>query len=206
MLFSTFSRRISTQREALVFDRLRTAFAAVAPSDVLPVALGRNLPDRSTADQRELALSEVPEEEREATLARWATEEDDDSGMPEIRVTYEVEPDGRVYQERQEIDPRSEEARRIDDLRAALEGRDEGPDTRAFAGFRILYDIELRMPGTAEHPHFTLAIAPPPTFTVDGGEERARDATIYEVMITSAFDALGAELERAFFGAQEASQ
>ena len=203
-LAPSFSRRISTQREALAFDRLRTAFAAVAPSDVLPIALGRNLPERSTADQRELALSEVPEEERGATIARWATEEDDDSGLPEIRVTYEVEPDGRVYQETHaELTPLEQRQRA---LRDALEGREEGPDTRAFAGFRILYDIELRMPGVAEHPHFMLTIAPPPSFTVEGGEERARDATICEVMITSAFDELGAEMERAFFGVQEASQ
>lgn len=201
----SFSRRISMQRESLVFDRLRTAFARVAPSDVLPVALGRNLPYVMTADERELQLSEVPEEEREATLARWAIEEDDDSGMPEIRVTYEIEPDGHVYQSREPIDELTAERRALRDLQAALEGRESGPDTRAFAGFRILFDIELRMPGEATRPHFTFEIAPPPSIMVDGGEERARDATVYEVMITGAFDYLGVELERAFFGAEEAS-
>ena len=42
--------------------------------------------------------------------------------------------------------------------------------------------------------------------SADGGQDRAPDATIHEVMMTNAFDDLGVELERAFFGAQEASQ
>jgi hypothetical protein len=209
----SFSRRLSEQREALVFDRLRTAFAAVAPSDVLPIVRGRQLPSRSTPEAREALLAEVPEEERAARAEELARAEEDESGEPELRIAYEVVPDGRVYTADAPAAPSFEGDPALREALARL-GLDAAGsrgslldrpvvDDRAFVGFRVRFEIDMRTPGSPERARFDVEVAPPPSFVVQGGEDLASDRTIYEAMVTEAFDRLGVELERALFGTGE---
>jgi hypothetical protein len=185
----SFSYRLNLQRETLVFDRLIAAFQHIAPSDVLALARGRGLP--AALGEVELAetLLELPEEQRAAEEARLRAAADDDSGAPEIRVLYDVLPTFAVF-----------------DL---VERRDPFPDVfgdrrapsppRHFAGFVVHFDVELRVPGEPTRRHFELDVEPPPSFSVDGGEEAPTASTIYELMATRAFDQLGERLVSGFF-------
>jgi hypothetical protein len=214
----SFSRRLSEQREALVFDRLRAAFAEVAPRDVLPVVRGAQLPDALTTEQREALLAPHAGDPEALAAATEALDrdQDDDSGEPEIRIVYEVVPDGRLFTSSpqdplagRQGDPRLREALARMGMRLPDDDvRQE--DDRAFAGFRIVFDIEMRAPAgastdaTAPSPRarFRVEVAPPPSFTMMGGEDLASRSAIYEAMATEAFDRLGAELLSGFFGAQ----
>ncbi len=217
----SFSRRLSEQREALVFDRLRAAFAEVAPRDVLPVVRGTQLPDALTAEQRESLLAPHAGDPAALAAATEALErdQDDDSGEPEIRIVYEVVPDGRLFTSSPEDplagrqgDPRLREA--LARMGMRLPGEDEREeDDRAFAGFRVVFDIEMRAPASASidatpstdppaRARFRVEVAPPPSFTMTGGEDLASRGAIYEAMASEAFDRLGAELLSGFFGAQ----
>jgi hypothetical protein len=208
----SFSRRLSEQREALVFDRLRAAFASVAPSDVLPVVRGRQLPPRVTDAEREAALAAVPEEERAARAEEIAQQEDDDSGEPELRIGYDVLPDGRIFTSEAPEEPRyaGDPALRAALARLGLDPDAVDPggglvgareDDRAFVGFRVRFVLEMRVPDAPERARIELEVAPPPSFTVERGLEPTSDRTIYEAMVSEAFDRLGGELERALFGA-----
>jgi hypothetical protein len=214
----SFSRRLSEQREALVFDRLRAAFAEVAPRDVLPVVRGAQLPDALTTEQREALLAPHAEDPAALAAATEALErdQDDDSGEPEIRIVYEVVPDGRLFTSSPEAppagaqgDPRLRQALARMGMRLPADDP-TAHDDRAFAGFRIVFDIEMRAPASATdtadaappRARFRVEVAPPPSFTMMGGEDLASRGAIYEAMATEAFDRLGAELLQGFFGAQ----
>ncbi|MFO0714527.1 MAG: hypothetical protein U0353_32095 [Sandaracinus sp.] len=205
----SFSRRLSERREALVFDRLRTAFEQVAPRDVLPVVRGQQLPDALSDEERAAMLApylDDPDGLRAATEA-LDRDRDADSGEPEIRIDYEIVPDGRLFTSSRERvgDPALAAALG----RLGLDRPDEidEPDDRAFAGFLVRFDIEMRTPlepGATEPPpraRFRVEVAPPPSFELDAGEGRASASAVYEAMATEAFDRLGAELSAAFFGA-----
>ncbi|MFN9810465.1 MAG: hypothetical protein ACK6CU_12625 [Deltaproteobacteria bacterium] len=153
----SFSRRLSEQREALVFDRLRTAFAELAPRDVLPVVRGTQLSDALTAEQREALLARHAEDPAALAAATEALErdQDDDSGEPEIRIVYEVVPDGRLFTSTPEDplagmrgDSRLREALERMGMRAPAQDPIQR-DERAFAGFRVVFDIEMRAPASA---------------------------------------------------------
>jgi len=204
----SFSRRLSEQREALVFDRLRTAFAEVAPRDVLPVVRGIQLPDRLSDEIRERLLADVPEEERAARAEELTRAEEAETGEPEIRIEYRVEADGRIFTSEPDaaVDRALGDPGLADVLARMGIRRPEQlleRDDRAFAGFRILYDIEMRVPDAPDRARFAIEVAPPPSFTIEGGEGPASDGTIYEAMASEAFARLGTELTRAFFGADE---
>ncbi len=216
----SFSRRLSEQREALVFDRLREAFIGIAPRDVLPVVRGTQLPSQLTPEQRAVYLAPHLED-REALAAATAAldhDQDDDSGEPEIRILYDVLPDGRIFTS--SPDPAIPATMGDPALAAALARMgihrpDLAPavqeDRRAFVGFRIRFDIEMRTPtppttdaATPATPGpratFSIDVAPPPSVHIEAGDDLASAGAIYEAMATEAFDQLGAELLRGFFG------
>ena len=216
----SFSRRLSEQREALVFDRLREAFTEVAPRDVLPVVRGNQLPSLLTTEQREAYLAphlEDPDALAAATSA-LDRDQDDDSGGPEIRIVYEVIPDGRLYTSSPDASvpgARGDPALAAALARMGIRRPDLEPvqDDRAFVGFRIRFDIEMRTPPASPPPtgvaapaelapraRFSIEVAPPPSFHMDAGEDLASAGAIYEAMATEAFDRLGAELLQGFFG------
>lgn len=215
----SFSRRLSEQRETLVFDRLREAFAEVAPRDVLPVVRGPQLPFVLTTEQRTEYLAPHAEdaEALAAATAALDRDQDADSGEPEIRIDYEVLPDGRIYTS--SPDPAMPSVRGDPELAEALARMgirrpDLQPlqDDRAFVGFRIRFDIEMRTPASSPaatdgsqptpppRARFSVEVAPPPSFHIDAGEDLASAGAIYEAMATEAFDRLGVELLHGFFG------
>jgi hypothetical protein len=214
----SFSRRLSEQREALVFDRLRAAFAEVAPRDVLPIVRGRQLPAALTTEQRESLLAPHADDPAALATATEALErdQDDDSGEPEIRSVYEVVPDGRLFTSTPEDaragmqgDPPLREA--LARMGMRMPGQEPMQrDDRAFVGFRIVFDIEMRTPASTaaalasapRRARFRIEVAPPPSFTMTGGEDLASRSAVYEAMATEAFDRLGAELLHGFFGAR----
>ena len=129
----------------------------------------------------------MTEEEAVAERARLAVWVEDETGQPEIRIDYTILPTGGVY---------------VSDSIPSFDPRmlDQEVDARAFAGFRVVFAIEMRIPGHPERHAFVLDVEPPPSFTVDGGEGRASGGTIYEAMATQAFDRLGSGLAAAFLG------
>lgn len=196
----SFSRRLSMQREGLVLDRFNTALEPLVPRDVLRLARGTNLPDAPSEEEIERLVAELPEEERAAERARILERAEDDSAEPEIRIDYTVVPSGDVYVTSTPVLPR------IGDPWRPGAGEPE-VDRRMFAAFRVLFAIEMRVPGVAERHRFALEVQPDEHVRVDGGEDRPTDATVYEVLATSAFDRLGEELSAAFLGrgAEEAA-
>ncbi|UJR81373.1 hypothetical protein [Sandaracinus amylolyticus] len=185
----SFSRRLSVQREALVFDRLNTAFEPLVPRDVMHLARGANLPDVPSEEQILLRLEGVPEEEHEAMRAAILAEAEDEGTAPEIRIEYTIVPTGDVYVS-------SPVAPRFD----AFGGLDVEHDERRFAAFLVRFAIEMRIPGASERNVFELVVQPDEHVRVDGGSGAPSESTIYEVLATSAFDRLGDGLTTAFLG------
>lgn len=196
----SFSRRLSEQREALVFDRLNAALEPLVPRDVLRIARGGNLPAIPTEEEIETRLAELPpeltEEERAAERARILEHAERDSGEPEIRIDYAIVPTGDVYVTSTPVLPA------YDDVFGAggVMRRAPEPDRRRFAAFVIAFEIEMRVPGSEERHSFTIEVQPDAHVSVDGGEAAPTDATIYEVLATSAFDRLAVGLESALLG------
>ncbi len=191
----SFSYRLNAQREMLVFDRLVSAFARIAPNDVLALAHGRPLQPALGEVALAAQLMELPEEERTDEEARLRAAADDDSGAPEIRVLYDVLPTFGVFDLVETSDPLA------DLLGGSIGRRPAAP--RHFAGFVVHFDVEMRVPGEPTRRRFELDVEPPASFLVDGGEESPTVGTIYELMATRAFDQLGERLVAAFFAPSE---
>ncbi|AKF05937.1 hypothetical protein [Sandaracinus amylolyticus] len=187
----SFSRRLSVQREALVFDRLNTAFEPLVSRDVMRIVRGPNLRDVPTADEILARLESVPEEERDARRAAILAEADDEGPDPEIRIEYTIVPTGDVYVSSPVTRPFFPS--RLDEL-------EPEEDERRFAAFLVRFAIEMRIPGASERHAFELVVQPDEHVRVDGGADAPSDGTIYEVLATSAFDRLGDGLTSAFLG------
>ena len=190
-----FARRVSERREVLVHDRLQRALADVITPDVLPLAHGPRLPEPHTPAELEELLAELDQSEREAERARILERDESRSDHPEIRIRYDVTPTGAIY----ESTPSSGLP---PDLEALLRGSGarRPVERRRFAGFRLDFEVEMRVPERDERRRFEFGIEPPASIHVDGGSEAPTRADVYETMVTAAFDQLGDALVAAFLG------
>lgn len=195
-----FTASRARTRETIVYDRLRDAFAEVAPRDVLPLDHGMRLPEVLTEQQIAERLAAESDfgastEELEALAARLHEDNDPPVLGPEIRIDYEVVPTGDLFV--------LETRPLFDDPRFGGVGAELPPDRR-FAGFRVDFDVRMRLPapegGVAPAPvTLRFSVAPPETLPLGTPTERST-AEVYELLATAAFDRLSAELSRAFFG------
>ncbi|MDQ3034045.1 MAG: hypothetical protein M3Y87_16640, partial [Myxococcota bacterium] len=201
----SFSRRVSMQREAIILDRLNAALGPLVPRDVLHLARGANLPEQPSPEEIEEQLAALPEDERDAERARILERAEDERDDPEIRIDYVVLPTGDVYEDREiaeipslpDVDP----ARLDPALLAALGIASPGSrEPRRFAAFLVTFVIEMRIPGAPERHSFVITVQPDDSISIRGGTETPTDATVYEVLATTAFDRLGTELTAAFVG------
>lgn len=177
----SFSRRASRLRESVVYDRLRAAFAGVVPDDVLPLDHASRLPDRPSEAEIEERIAEVPFPDEVAERARIAAEIDDPREVPEIRIDYEVLPTDTVYE-------------------MTVVGGSYDEPARLFAGFRVDFDIEMRLGLAPERHTLRFSVEPPERLSLSRSAGPPTAESVYEELASAAFDRLGAELSEALFG------
>lgn len=196
----SFSRRLSMQREAIIFDRLHAALEPLVPRDVLRLGRGANLPEQPSPEDIEEQVALYPEEEREAARAQILERAEDARDEPEIRIDYVVEPSGAVYEDAGGDLGDSPLAGLDPELLARLVGGVPSRETRRFAGFLVTFVVEMRIPDAPERHSFVITVQPDDSISIEGGTGAPSDATVYEVLATTAFDRLGTELTAAFVG------
>lgn len=169
-------------REVGVFERLHDGFAAVIAEDVLPLRHGQRLPERLDDDAIAARLAEL--EERGATPERLAAlrerlvaDRDPAAEAAEIRIDYVIVPTGSLY---------------------ALESERGDAGARKFAGFRIVFTVELRISFDPERVTLRFAVEPP--VSMDVRSDAVDTRSIYDLLCNAAFDQLGDELKRALLG------
>ncbi len=190
-----FMARANRVRETMVYDRLRRGFAEFADPDVLPLAHGVGLPWRmSDADIRERLAAERDlgsSDDELAALDRMLHEQNDPAAEhPEIRIDYSVVPTGDVYV--------------LETIGFGGYGGYGAPiEPRRFAGFRMDFVVELRLPdalGETPRPTMRFSVEPPESLPVDRGSSESSSRAMYDLLATAAFDQLGEQLARALYG------